>query len=133
MAAVAVSVWAKITGRKFALKPRQLRQLIIISIIFSVQLSMFYAGLNKTAASRGALIANLQPFLTLLFAHFFLHDERITIRRVMGISLGFLGVAILFLDQNMVAAGVFLGDLCIFIAVIIWAASAKADDYLTII
>ncbi len=124
MAAVAVSVWAKVTGRKFALKPGQLRQLIIISIMFSVQLSMFYTGLNHTTASRGALIANLQPFLTLLFAHFFLPDERMTIRRVLGMSLGFIGVAILFLDQNMAAASVFLGDLCIFTAVIIGAASA---------
>ncbi|MBW2592724.1 MAG: DMT family transporter [Deltaproteobacteria bacterium] len=124
MAAVAVSVWARVTGRKFALKPGQLRQLIIISIMFSAQLSMFYTGLNHTTASRGALIANLQPFLTLLFAHFFLPDERMTIRRVLGMSLGFIGVAILFLDQNMAAVSVLLGDVCIFTAVIIWAASA---------
>ena len=124
LAAVAVSVWAKATGRKFTLKPGQLHQLIIISIMFSTQLSLFYTGLSHTTASRGTLIANLQPFLTLLFAHFFLPDERMTIRRVLGMSLGFIGVAVLFLDQNMAGAGVRMGDLCIFTAVIIWGANA---------
>ncbi len=47
-----------------------------------------------------------------------------TIRRVLGMSLGFIGVAVLFLDQNMAGAGVRMGDLCIFTAVIIWGANA---------
>lgn len=124
IAAVVVSVWAKVTGRKFALKPGQIRQLMVISFLFSVQLSMFYLGLSNTTASRGTLIANFQPFLTLLFAHFFLPDERMTLRRVLGMSLGFIGVAVLFLDAHTVSANVRLGDICIFAAVVIWAASA---------
>ncbi len=124
MAAVTVSVWAKATGRKFALKPGQLRQLIFISIMFSVQLSLFYMGLSHTTASRGTLIANLQPFMTLLFAHFLLPEERMTLRRVLGMSLGFIGVVVLFFDEHMAAANVRLGDICIFAAVALWAASA---------
>jgi drug/metabolite transporter (DMT)-like permease len=124
MAAVVVSVWARVTGRKFTLKPGQLRQLMVISILFSAQLSMFYLGLSHTTASRGILIANLQPFLTLLFAHFFLPDERMTLRRVLGMSLGFIGVAVLFLDGPMASADVRLGDICIFTTVVLWAASA---------
>jgi drug/metabolite transporter (DMT)-like permease len=124
MAAVVVSVWARVTGRDFALKPGQLRQLMVISMLFSAQLSMFYLGLSHTTASRGALIANLQPFLTLLFAHFFLPDERMTLRRVLGMSLGFIGVAVLFLDEHTASANVRLGDICIFATVVLWAASA---------
>ena len=124
MAAVAVSVWARVTGRDFALKPGQLRQLMVISILFSTQLSMFYLGLSHTTASRGTLIANFQPFLTLLFAHFFLPDERMTLRRVLGMSLGFIGVAVLFLDKQTAGANVRLGDICIFMAVVLWAANA---------
>ena len=124
MAAVAVAVWARVTGRDFALKPGQLRQLMVISILFSAQLSMFYLGLNHTTASRGTLIANFQPFLTLLFAHFFLPDERMTLRRVLGMSLGFIGVAVLFLDKQTAGANMRLGDICIFMTVVLWAASA---------
>jgi len=124
MAAVAVAVWARVTGRDFALKPGQLRQLMVISILFSAQLSMFYLGLSHTTASRGTLIANFQPFLTLLFAHFFLPDERMTLRRVLGMCLGFLGVAVLFFDAHTATADVHLGDICTFSAVALWAGSA---------
>ena len=78
VAAVAIFLWAKITGRKTALKKGQLHQVLIFSALFTVQLSLFYLGLSKSNASRGTLLANLLPFFILFLAHFFIAGDRIT-------------------------------------------------------
>ena len=46
VAAVVIFVWAKFTGRTIALKKGQLRQVLVYSSLFTIQLSLFYLGLS---------------------------------------------------------------------------------------
>ncbi len=91
-AAVVISLWAFFTHRPFKINKNQFGRLIIVGMIFTVQLSLIHLGLSKTAASRGALLTNLQPFFVLILAHFFLKDDVITFRKTIGILMGFTGV-----------------------------------------
>ena len=124
MASLAVSLWARATGRSFSIKTRQFRQLLIVSSIFTVQLSLFYLGLSKSNASRGTLLVNLQPFFTLFLAHFFIPGDQMTARKIIGILMGFTGVAFVFLERTGVAADFQTGDLIILAASFLWACSA---------
>jgi drug/metabolite transporter (DMT)-like permease len=123
IAALAIFVWARLTGQTIGLKKGQLRQVLILATLFAIQLSMFYLGLSKSNASRGTLIANLLPFWVLFLAHFFIPGDRITGRKFLGIILGFSGVAFMFAETKGVAAGFRVGDLIILSATIIWACS----------
>ncbi len=93
IASVVIALWARITGRSFNIRKGQVSQLLIISMIFTVQLSLFYLGISKTNASRAVLLVNLQPFFTLFLAHYFIPGDRITKRKALGILMGFTGVA----------------------------------------
>ncbi len=62
LAAAAIFLWARCTGRTILLKKGQALQLLIFSALFTVQLSCFYLGLSKSNASRGTLLINLLPF-----------------------------------------------------------------------
>jgi drug/metabolite transporter (DMT)-like permease len=121
---LAVCLWALTTGRPFALRKRQFRQVVTISAIFTVQLSLFYLGLSKSNASRGTLLVNLQPFFTLFLAHFFIPGDRMTKRKIVGILMGFSGVAFVFLERSGIAAEFQTGDLLILAASFLWACSA---------
>ncbi len=123
VAAVAIFLWAKITGRNTALKKGQLHQVLILSSLFTIQLSLFYLGLSKSNASRGTLLANLLPFFILFLAHFFIAGDRINKRKFFGILLGFAGVVFMFLDDQDLSAGIRTGDLIILLAVVIWSCS----------
>ncbi len=123
VAALAIYLWARATGRSLALKKGQLSPVIILSALFALQLSMFYFGLSKTNASRGTLIANLLPFWVLFLAHFFIPAERITLRKFFGILLGFSGVVFMFVEKKGVTADFRLGDIIILAATFIWACS----------
>jgi drug/metabolite transporter (DMT)-like permease len=123
IAAIAICIWARITGQSLMLKKGQFRQILILAALFAVQLSMFYFGLSKSNASRGTLIANLVPFWVLFLAHFFIPGDRITRRKFFGILLGFSGVAFMFAEKKGLAAGFRTGDLTILSATIIWSCS----------
>ena len=120
-AAASILFWARFTGRTIALKKGQIKQVLIFSMLFTVQLSLFYLGLSKSNASRGALLANLLPFFILFLAHFFIPGDRITRRKFFGILLGFTGVVFMFLDEQAAQAGFRTGDLIILCAVMVWA------------
>lgn len=124
MASVAISLWAVVTGRPFAIKKGQAVHLLVLSIIFTVQLSLFYYGLSMTNASRGTLIVNFQPFVVLILAHFFIPDDRISKKKTAGLVLGFAGVSFVFLDHVGASAGIRTGDLFILGTTMLWGINA---------
>ena len=121
--ALAIFLWARITRRSFTIKKEQALQLLIISILFTVQLSMFYFGMSKTNASRGTLLINLQPFFVLFLAHYFIPGDTITKRKILGLFMGFAGMALVFSGRNGVTTDVQTGDIMILITAFLWASS----------
>ncbi len=124
IASVAVFIWALVTGRSLKIKKGQIHQLLIISGIFTVELSLFYLGLSKSNASRATLLINLQPFFTLFLAYYFIPGDRITRRKTLGILMGFAGVAFVFLEKKGVTSDFRIGDLMILVAAFLWSCSA---------
>jgi drug/metabolite transporter (DMT)-like permease len=123
-AAAAIALWAAATGRRYSV-PRAYRlQLAILCVGFTCQLTLFYLGISKTHASRGALMANMQPFFVLLLAHLFITDDRMTVRKAVGILLGFVGVVFVFLEKTGISAEFQTGDLVILGAAFLWAGNA---------
>ena len=125
LAAAVIFLWVLATGRRIGFSRTQLGPLLVFSLIFVSQLSLFYLGLSRTNASRGTLIANLQPFFTLFLAHFFIPGDQITRRKFFGILLGFSGVACVFMEKQGGGTGdLRIGDLIILVATFLWAINA---------
>ena len=121
LAVVVITLWALCTHQPLRLTRRQLQHLLIIGLIFFVQLTLFVSGLNKTYASRGTLLANMQPFFVLFLAHMFVPGDRVTGRKLIGILLGFAGVVFVFLDHGGGGGELRQGDLIILAAAFVWA------------
>lgn len=123
LAALVIALWAVATRRSFRIKQGQGRHLLVYSALFTIQLSLFYVGLNRTYASRGTLLVNLLPFLILILAHFFIPGDRITRRNLMGLILGFSGVACVFAGKDVFSREIRSGDGLVLLATCIWAAN----------
>ncbi|MBU2620912.1 MAG: DMT family transporter, partial [Proteobacteria bacterium] len=121
IAASAIALWAKLTGRSFLLKKGQAHQISILTIIFTVQLSLFYFGISRTSATHATLISNFLPFFILFLAHFFIPGDRITLRKTIGILLGFSGIVLIFLEKEQGASEFKTGDIIILTVSFIWA------------
>ena len=123
IAAIVIFIWARYRKIPLKLNQKQLGQMLIVSAIFVVQLSCFYQGLDKTTASHGALIANVLPFIVLILAHFFIPGDTISLKKGIGITLGFAGVLFLFFDEQDLTGELKKGDLIILLAVFMWSSS----------
>jgi len=121
IAVVALFLWTRYKHQSLRFRKGQAHQLLIVSVLFVAQISLFYVGLSKTYASRGALIVNLVPFLVLLLSHFFTRDDRITFGKLIGILMGFLGILFMFLQKGDISDELRTGDLIIFCATLLWA------------
>lgn len=121
IAAAIIALWARLSGRSFRLQRGQWKALLVYSMLFTVQLSLFFTGLDRTYASRGTLLINLLPFLILLLAHFFIPGDRITRRNLAGLILGFGGVVCVFAGQATLAGDIRVGDGLVLAATFIWA------------
>ena len=121
MASLAISLWALSTHKPFKIKREQFYHLLIIGMIFFVQLSLFYFGINKTNASRATLFVNLQPFFLLVLAHYFIYGDQVSKKKLLGILVGFLGVVFVFLEKKGATSDFQTGDLIVLSAAFIWA------------
>lgn len=124
MAAAAIFGWALITGQPLNIQRKHRRELGIISAIFTLQLSLFYLGLSRSNASRATLLVNLQPFFVLFLAHFFIQGDRITVRKISGILMGFAGVVFVFMEKKGGGDSTLTGDMIILAATLIWGINA---------
>ncbi|MBE0672344.1 MAG: DMT family transporter [Anaerolineales bacterium] len=64
------------------------------------------------------------PLFTILAAHFILHDDKMTIPKVLGLLVGFAGVVILMSKDIGTSSGSLLGQLAVIIACIFYAGSS---------
>jgi drug/metabolite transporter (DMT)-like permease len=124
IASLVIFAWARMTGRSVYVHRKQVIPLLVIFLFFFFQISTFYVGIGRTNASRAVLISNLQPFFVLFMAHFFIRDDRITLRKIVGLALGFAGVCLVFLEREGVTEGFQTGDLLMVLSTSLWAASA---------
>jgi drug/metabolite transporter (DMT)-like permease len=121
IAVLILFIWAKWTQKPLMLKKDNWHHIAILSLSFFSQLSFFNLGLYKSQASRAILLINLLPFLVLFLAHYFIPDDRITIRKLIGICCGFIGVAFMFLEKTGLMNAVQAGDMIILAGTFIWA------------
>jgi drug/metabolite transporter (DMT)-like permease len=123
IASLVIFAWARATGRSFQVHRNQVLPLLVIFLLFFSQIGSLYLGIARTNASRAALISNLQPFFVLFLAHVFLPDDRITLRKAVGLILGFAGVFLVFLEREGVAEDFQVGDVLMLLSTSLWAVS----------
>lgn len=124
IAALIIIAWARFRKTPLKLNKKQLGQTLGLGCIFMVQLSFFYIGLKHTSASHGVLISNAMPFFVLVLAHFFIPGETITLKKLIGMILGFTGVVLLFFDKPDMSYDFKTGDLFVLGSVTMWAIAA---------
>ncbi len=62
----------------------------------AIPFALFCAGETQAESGMAAILNSTTPIFTVLLAHMFLHDERLTASRLAGILLGFAGILTLF-------------------------------------
>lgn len=98
--------------------PRKRGEWLVIFVVGLLQFSLNYGlvfwGEQKISSGLAAVLQSTFPAFGLVLAHFYLPDERITAKKVIGVLLGFIGVAVVFSDQLTIAGkGALLGSVAL--------------------
>jgi drug/metabolite transporter (DMT)-like permease len=90
----------------FAMKtpfPRQWRDVRLILgtgvLLLGVNYGLLFWGAQFISSGLTAVLQSITPAIALVFAHYLLHDEQMTFRRMGGLLLGVGGIAIVYWDQ----------------------------------
>jgi drug/metabolite transporter (DMT)-like permease len=98
-----------------------LRDLVPLSLLCTINITFYYIGLKYSSANAAVLIYAGVPLLTLLFAHRILR-ETFTLKKLIGISIGFIGVLFVVVfpmcQKNVQIGGDITGNIFFLIAII---------------
>jgi len=114
--AIIIWFWAKFRNIDIKLYKHNVISLVILSLMFSVQICTFNIGTNFTTAGRSSVLINVNPFLIAVLAHFFISEDRLTIRKLSGLILAFLGIFIVFRDKINTNEPHIIGDIIMIIS-----------------
>ncbi len=77
-----------------------------------LQYALFYLSMNWLSGGRASLINTTNAFLSVLLAHFFTSDDKLTFKKALGCLIGFLGIFLICGDVS--GTDTFKGDLMMF-------------------
>ncbi|WKZ40168.1 MAG: DMT family transporter [Anaerolineales bacterium] len=125
LTAIAIAVYQKLSF------PRDAKTWRLFAILGPASLAIpifLISWGEQTIDSAVASILNATvPLFTLLIAHFWIHDDKITFQKTLGLLIGFAGVLIL-MSKDMLASehGSVIGQLAVILASLFYAGSAVA-------
>lgn len=67
--------------------------------LFSMQIGLFYLGTYQAIAAHAAVLIHTNIFFVAILTHFFIPDDRLTLKKVIGLSVAFLGILLIFSDR----------------------------------
>jgi drug/metabolite transporter (DMT)-like permease len=109
---VVIGLWAWTTGRfsGFGVARAEWRPLIVLGLLFTLQIGSMNVGTSLTSAAHAAILLNLYAVHTVVLAHFLIPGDRLTLRKLAGVLVAYVGIVLLFAHQPGRGAPTLLGD-----------------------
>ncbi|HDY83868.1 MAG TPA: DMT family transporter [Halieaceae bacterium] len=83
-------------------------------------------GETRISSAQTGLLMALMPISTMVLAHFFVHDDTLTPRRLAGVVIGFMGVVVLVGGDALagMGGGTLIAQIAVLIATVAYAVNA---------
>ena len=72
---------------------------LLAGALFGIEFVLLFVGLNMTTAARGTLLLYSAPFFVAIGAHFFVPNDKLTKNKIIGLSLAFAGLILVFWER----------------------------------
>ncbi|WP_143452469.1 DMT family transporter [Sporanaerobium hydrogeniformans] len=70
--------------------------------LFSTTLQYFFfnIGVNNTSGIKASILGQVGIFFSVILAHFIYEDDKLNVKKIIGLALGFLGLVLINLDKS---------------------------------
>ncbi len=119
----AIAIWAWTTGRLAGLRiaREEWRPMLMLALIFTAQIGSMNIGTSLTSAAHASILLNLYSVHTVVLSHFLIPGDRLTVRRIAGVTIAYAGIVVLFTGQAGSGAASLLGDAIVFVSAFLLA------------
>jgi drug/metabolite transporter (DMT)-like permease len=87
---------------------------VVLGLIFTAQIGLMNMGTSLTSAAHGSVVLNLYAVHTVVLAHLLIPGDRLTVRRLAGALIAYLGIVVLFVGDRASEGASLLGDALVF-------------------
>ncbi len=96
-----ILTYGTLKGMLVPLSKRILGHLAVLGILqTSLTYILFYIGLSNTTGVKGSILIGTGTFFAIIFAHFYYHDDKLSLNKILGLVVGFIGVIIISLSKG---------------------------------
>ncbi|MGN1385299.1 MAG: DMT family transporter [Bacillus sp. (in: firmicutes)] len=110
LAGIFIMAFYALIGKKadFKIQKSSLSTILTLAVLMTfLQYFFFYIGLSRATGVQGSIIAGTASFFQIIFAHFLLKNDRLSMQKVTGLCIGFSGVLLAYIPQG--AGGIIIG------------------------
>ncbi len=104
---------------------KHLNQVLMLSLLLTLNIVLFNFGIQKTTATAGQMLYSSVPIITGIGSYFFLR-EKFNRKKLLGITIGFIGTLLIvflpLIERKSIFGGDLIGNTIIFIAAIFTSA-----------
>ena len=99
ISAIVILFWARY--KKVSLIPTkaEIKPLVQLGILFSVQLLFLNIGISKTSVSSSVILNSTYPIWVITLGHFFIKGDNFTFIKFSGVMIAYLGIIITYFDS----------------------------------
>ena len=122
-AVICILIWLRWRGIPLQFDAGTRMMGVLVGAVFAFEFLCLFVALDLTTVSRTSVIFYSMPVWLAILAHFIMPDDKITLRKAVGLSLAIAGVAFAILTRDD-EVGSFWGDLAALGAAVGWAVTA---------
>jgi len=124
LAGIFIIAFYALLGKKndFKYKKSSLQTIIVLGILMTfLQYFFFYIGLSRATGVQGSIIAGTSSFFQIIFAHYLLKNDRLSIQKTIGLCIGFSGVILAYIPKGQAGFAIGYGEWFVLTSTIIAA------------
>ena len=99
ISAIVILFWARYKRVSLIPTKAEIKPLVQLGILFSVQLLFLNIGISKTSVSSSVILNSTYPIWVITLSHFFIKGDNFTFLKFSGVMIAYLGIFITYFDS----------------------------------
>ena len=99
ISALVILFWARYKRVSLIPTKAEIKPLVQLGILFSVQLLFLNIGISKTSVSSSVILNSTYPIWVITLGHFFIKGDNFTFIKFSGVMIAYLGIIITYFDS----------------------------------
>jgi drug/metabolite transporter (DMT)-like permease len=122
LAGLMIVLFFSLLGKRMTFQKSSAGTVIKIGLFQTfLQYVCFYIGLSYSTGIQGAIISGSSSFFQIVIAHFYYKDDSFSVRKAIGLSIGFIGVIAVNITRGQLELDFGVGELLLLMAALIYS------------